>query len=345
MRAPRFLRLTIALVLALACFGAGRATAARKSTPAPAPPQLPVGAPAGPDKLNVLILGDSLALCGFGKRLDERFRNDPRVNATYTYMTCGTNPLSWLKEKPYSNVKTQCGYWAIESDGDGEPRELQDVYGMTAGHVPKPHLVPKLEDLIAALHPDVLVVQTGSNLFGLFSDGKTVRKGKHGAALEKYLGPFKEKAIDTPSSVRKMYWINPPISGRVATAVQEFLYEQVLANLSPKIQVIDSRPLVSYPYQHMEPDKEHFLGPQMDEWADKVYDIIAQDLSAQPIAALEASGRERGIHSRGNTRPRAAGRARYHRSGGAGAYADAPACGTSHPDGRTANAHADARAE
>ncbi len=88
--------------------------------------------------MNVLILGDSLALCGFGKRLDERFRNDPRVNATFTYMTCGTNPLSWLKEKPYTKVKTQCGYWAIES-GPAEPRVVEDVYGMTAGHMPKAH--------------------------------------------------------------------------------------------------------------------------------------------------------------------------------------------------------------
>src|SRR5687767_9453902 len=61
------------------------------------------------DGVNVLILGDSLALCGFGKRLDERFRKDPRVKATYTYIACGTNPLSWLKERPYTNLKTHCG--------------------------------------------------------------------------------------------------------------------------------------------------------------------------------------------------------------------------------------------
>jgi hypothetical protein len=43
---------------------------------------------------SVLILGDSLALCGFGKRLDDRFRKSPYVKATFTYLTCGTNPLS-----------------------------------------------------------------------------------------------------------------------------------------------------------------------------------------------------------------------------------------------------------
>ncbi|MDQ2659573.1 MAG: hypothetical protein M3Y03_04060 [Verrucomicrobiota bacterium] len=253
-----------------------------------APAALPAAPPAEAGKINVLFLGDSLALCGFGERLDRHFRGDARVQATFSYMTCGTNPLSWLKHKPYSNIKTQCGYWSIESSAsEKEPRAVEDVYGMTAGHTPKAHLVPKLEDLIADVHPDVLVVQTGSNLFGLFPDAKTVHAAHHAAALKKYLLPFKEKAIEPPSNLRKIYWVNPPTSGRVGKEIQEFLFEQTRAQLGPEIMVIDSRTLVSYPYQHMEPDKEHFLGAQMDEWADKVFAIIDRDLAAQPLAALK----------------------------------------------------------
>ena len=63
-----------------------------QNTPAPADQ---------PRDLTVLILGDSLGLCGFSKRLDQKFRADPRVKSVFTYCTCGTNPLSWLKEKPY----------------------------------------------------------------------------------------------------------------------------------------------------------------------------------------------------------------------------------------------------
>src|SRR3712207_213588 len=107
------------------------AVSANAAAPSPAPHPLPTAAPAGDGKLNVLILGDSLALCGFGKRLDSRFRAAPHVNATFTYMACGTNPISWMKRPPYTNVRTQCGYWSIESSGDGaEPRELRDSYGM-----------------------------------------------------------------------------------------------------------------------------------------------------------------------------------------------------------------------
>src|SRR4029453_4384484 len=46
--------------------------------------------------LTVLTLGDSLGLCGFSKRLDEKFRADPRVKSVFTYCTCGTNPLVGL---------------------------------------------------------------------------------------------------------------------------------------------------------------------------------------------------------------------------------------------------------
>ena len=239
-------------------------------------------------KLNVLILGDSLALCGFGKRLDERFRRDPQVNTTFTYMACGTNPLSWLKQKPYTSIKAPCGFWSIEPGSAPEQsREMQDTYGMRNNHVPKPHPVPKLEDLMESMRPDILVIQTGSNLFGLFPDGKTVRRGQHGAALNKYLLPFKEKAIGPSSTLKKIYWVTPPTSGRVSKEVQDFLFEQTRKELSTAGTVIDSRTLVTYPYKHMDPDKEHFLGEEMTQWADKVFDIIEQDLSAQPIAALK----------------------------------------------------------
>ena len=102
----------------------------------------------------------------------------------------------------------------LATDAGKKPRELQDVYGMSHGHVPKPHTVPKFEDLLTALHPDILVVQTGSNLFGLFPDAKTVRPAQNAAALRTYFLPFKEKAITPPSTLRKIYWLSPPTSGR-----------------------------------------------------------------------------------------------------------------------------------
>jgi hypothetical protein len=171
----------------------------------------------------------------------------------------------------------------------------EDVYGMKARHVPKAYLVPKLEDLMESVHPDVLIIQTGSNLFGLFPDTKTVVPAKHGPSIERYLLGFKQAATSPPSRLKKIYWVNPPTSGRVAPEVQEFLWKQARAKLPPEVVPIDSRPLVSYPYKQMQPDKEHFLGAQMDEWADKVFDIISRDLAAQPIASLQPLSQRGGV--------------------------------------------------
>lgn len=244
--------------------------------------------PAAPqDGLNVLILGDSLALCGFGRRLDERFRESPLTKGTFTYLACGTNPLSWLKDRPYTHIQTHCGFVSMESLGGGMMREVDDVYGQTRGHVPGSHLVPKLEDLLARFQPDILIMQTGTNLFDLFPDKKSVNPNRHGPALHSFLVPFIDKAVHTPSSLRKIYWVASPTSGRVSKEIQDFVLQQTRADVGHVANVIDSRTLVSYPYHHMEPDKEHFIGADMDQWADKVFDIVEHDLFSQPIASLK----------------------------------------------------------
>src|SRR6266576_4164655 len=235
-----------------------------------------------PRDLTVLILGDSLGLCGFSKRLDQKFRADPRVKSVFTYCTCATNPLSWLKEKPFTHIQTHCGYWSIESRPDSHAiKELRDTYGTPSGHRPASHTVPKLDDLLATIQPDILVMQTGSNLFGLFSGREKVKPDRDASTLRKYLLPFVKKAITPPSKLRKIYWIAPPISGRVSGEVQEFVFEQTQNDIGGITHLIDSRRLVAYPYKHMDPDKEHFVGEDMNKWTDNVWRDIDRDLSAQ----------------------------------------------------------------
>src|SRR5258707_11871600 len=240
-----------------------------------------------PRDLTVLILGDSLGLCGFSKRLDQKFRADPRVKSVFTYCTCGTNPLSWLKEKPFTHIQTHCGYWSIESRPDSHaPKELRDTYGTPSGHRPTSHTVPKLDDLLATIQPDILVMQTGSNLFGLFSGREKVKPDRDGPILRKYMVPFVKKAITPPSKLRKIYWIAPPISGRVSGEVQGFVFQETQNDIGSVTHLIDSRKLIAYPYKHMEPDKEHFIGEDMNRWTEKVFAEIDRDLSAQPWSSV-----------------------------------------------------------
>ena len=202
---------------------------AKPEAPSTSPSPSAVAQPANlPGSLTVLILGDSLSLCGFGKSLDQRFRSDARVKSTFTYMACGTIPVSWLKQKPFTNAKTYCGFWSIESvPGAVKPKEFQDTYGMKRASRPKPYPVPKLEDLLSSLHPEILVMQTGNNLLSLFRDGKTVLPARHGPILKSLIGPFISEALKPPSTLRKIYWVASPISGRVSKEIQDFVVEQV----------------------------------------------------------------------------------------------------------------------
>lgn len=238
------------------------------------------------DGINVVILGDSMALCGFGKRLDERFRADSNVQAAFTYMACATTPVHWIKDGPYAKAKTRCGYWSIESQGAGKPAKvLEDVYGMTRGHTPAGHDVPKIEDLLANEKPTVLVVQNVNNVFGIFTGRDKVIPARDGPSVRRYITPFIQKLIHTPSPLRKVYWVGAPITGRVSKEVQDFVFQQLRQAVGDTGVTIDSRTLVSYPYHHVEPDKEHFTGPQMDEWADHVFDFIEKDRAAHPLAS------------------------------------------------------------
>jgi hypothetical protein len=177
------------------------------------------------------------------------------VKTTFTYLACGTNPLSWLKDRPYTSIKTHCGFVSIEPAGPGRAKELEDVYGMRRGSVPGAHPVPKIEDLIATIRPDILIMQTGTNLFDLFPDRKTVNPHRHGPELRNYLVPFISKVTRSPSTLRKIYWVASPTSGRVSKEIQDFVVEQTRADIGHIANVIDSRTLVSYPYKHMEPDQ------------------------------------------------------------------------------------------
>jgi len=289
-RTTRSTSSVIAFVLCAAMIaGTGRLSAqlAQKNQSSPSPEKSLE--PKRDRGITVLFLGDSLSLCGFGKRLDQHFREMPEVKAVFTYLTCATQPLSWLKNKPYTTVKSRCGFWSIESvPGSVKPRELEDIYGMRRGSTPKAHPVPKLEDLLAQIRPDILVMQTGGNLYDLFRDHKTVRPDRDAPEVKKFVVPFISKAISPSSSLKKIYWVAPPVSGRVSKAVQDFVLEQIRLYFgAASATVIDSRTLLTFPYRHTEPDHEHFIGEDMDLWADKVFALIGPDLSSQHMASLK----------------------------------------------------------
>jgi len=242
--------------------------------------------------LRVLILGDSLALCGFGKALDSRLRKLPSVEAVSTYMACGSVPTTWLTSGPLAHARTSCGFWSIEGSRGRALTEVRDTFGMEKGRRPGTYTVPKLEELSEALQPDILVMQNGTNLLSLFSDGQTILPARHGSQIRSYMSPFVHQLAQRVHSLKKVYWVAPPVTERVSKEVQDFLFKRMDAYASPLIEFIDSRTLISQPYKNPMADREHFIGKDMEVWAEKVFKRVQDDIANDAYAArpVQAAG-------------------------------------------------------
>ena len=234
---------------------------------------------------SVLYLGDSMSLEGFGKRLDRSLRENPRIGSVWTYMACATHPMSWMKKAPYTNIKTFCGFWSIESTKDS-PRPVELNESNNYGSHKSGHVVPKIETLLETLKPDVLVMQSGNNFFSIFSDHVTIKPERHGGEMKYHVNSFMSHLANTPSTLRKVYWITPPQCGKVTEEIQQFVFDTIKENTRSLATLIDSRTMTHYPYKKMSKDKEHFEGQEALDWADDVYATIKKDLFVKPLASL-----------------------------------------------------------
>lgn len=234
--------------------------------------------------LKVLILGDSMALSGFADTLDECFRSCPGVTSVHTVICCGTNPLSWLKAAPYANAKTRCGFLEKKTTLDGV-KEIRDIYGMKKGHKPAAHVIPKIENLVSALQPDIIVFQCGNNFFDLFHKGKPITE-KSGIVMRAHVTPLVKWITANAPSVKKWYWVTPPEAGNVTTEVQAFIVDTIKQSVDGYAVMIDSREITSYPYPMQDRDRMHFWGQACNDWGRDTFRLIAKDLAEVKMAEM-----------------------------------------------------------
>ncbi len=237
--------------------------------------------------VTVLFLGDSMSLGGFGERLDKHLRASDRVDRMYTYVACGICPVSWLKQPPFTDAKTRCGYISIEPTKDpAKPKTLIDVHGTPQGHIPALHAVPKIEDLLVSVKPEVLVLQCGNNFFSCFKDRKTIQPEYHKKYIDALTAPLTAYLAKTPSTVKKVYWITSPEAGSVTPEIQQFVFDEIKYCTDGMATLIDSREITHYPYKAMDKDKEHFWGNEALKWADDTFAILEKDLLAQNFETM-----------------------------------------------------------
>jgi len=276
-------------LLLVALMSAGMAATAASPTDAPAIAR-EAGARVLYEKgrrgLRVLILCDSMGLNGFADELDASFRACPGVARVHTIAACGTNPLSWMKRPPYTAASTQCGFLRIESTDDQGGVEVErDIYGIPAGHKPSGHRVPKVEDLVSEIQPDILILQNGNNFFDLFQ-GTQLDPNKSVARMRSYLAPFRQWLANTPS-IRHFYWVSPPQAGNVSAEVQQAVVDAIREEIEPQGRVIDSRLITRFPYKSQSADQMHFWGDEAFAWGRETFRVVANDLGNRRVSSRE----------------------------------------------------------
>ncbi len=237
----------------------------------------------------MLILCDSMGLSGFADELDTRFRDCPGVARVHTFAACGSNPLSWMKKAPYARAQTHCGYLRIEStDEAGGISVERDIYGIPAGHKPGGHPIPKIEDLIERIQPDILVMQNGNNFFDLFKNGQDSRE-KTRDVMRSYLAPLRQWLASSAPSIRRFYWVTPPEAGSVSAETQQTVFDTIREEVEPYGAVLDSRLVTSYPYPAQGADQMHFWGEEALAWGRDTFRLLAEDLGRRGLGRSSRS--------------------------------------------------------
>ncbi|NBV84760.1 MAG: hypothetical protein EBS01_00500 [Verrucomicrobia bacterium] len=107
--------------------------------------------------------------------------------------------------------------------------------------------------------------------------------------MSAYLSPFMQFLADKAPTVKKVYWVAPPTSGRVTVEIQDFLLKKLEHYECLFLKVLDSRTMLKYPYRNTMPDKEHFVGKDMELWAEGVFNQVSEDLAAGLLTAQPLS--------------------------------------------------------
>jgi hypothetical protein len=211
---------------------------------------------AAPQKTRVLYLGDSMSMGAFGAKLDEEMRE--AGFDVYTFVAGGATPYYWLSR--YSTIKGPIGYW------EKTPLRERRQSVISA--------VPKVESLLERYDPDVVVVQTGTNLYApLRSKRRT--KENNVKEVEGLLNHMLEAATQ---GGRRCYWISPPEAhvGRYPAELQAELADLTKRVVSREARYFDSRRVTKYTDPYPKNDGIHYGATEAKEWATYVVQDFLQ---------------------------------------------------------------------
>lgn len=200
----------------------------------------------------VLFLGDSMSMGSFGTTLDQRLRD--AGHEVHTYATGGATPYYWLKE--FDTISSDIGHWVKTPDSEKRVRVVKAV--------------PKVEDLMKKINPDVVVIQTGTNLYASLRSKRQTPAER--VQTVEYMVDRMCRAVTATG--RKVYWITPPDAHekKFSRELQTQMRELMKRVAGKHGRVFDSWSVTKFTEPYPAEDGIHYGPEDAAAWAGKVAD-------------------------------------------------------------------------
>ena len=199
----------------------------------------------------VLFLGDSFSMGSFGRVLDHRMR-ETGLQVT-TIVAGGASPYYWLPN--YQSLPCTIGFWEKTTSRE---RRL--------GYI---RAVPKMDDLMTEVEPDIVVVQTGVNLYATLRS-KRRPKGENVKEINFLIDQMCQQIAEHDA---KAYWILPPHSHEDRYPIG---LQKELAGIIKKIvkeyngAVFESQKYTHFTEPYPATDGIHYGPDEAADWAERV---------------------------------------------------------------------------
>lgn len=199
----------------------------------------------------ILYLGDSLSIGAFGQTLDQSMRSSGFE--VHTVVAGGASPYYWLKS--YQSLPCTIGFW-----------EKSPLSERRVGYV---RAVPKLEDLLELHEPNVVVVQTGSNLYATLRSKRRTKEGN----VSEVTSLIQQMCYSIAKSGAVSYWVLPPHSHeqRYPKSLQEEL-SSIMRDVVNEYEgrVFESQKVTRFDDPYPATDGIHYGPEDARGWAQKV---------------------------------------------------------------------------
>jgi hypothetical protein len=241
----RFVLLTLAFGLALPMVESAEASGARA---------------------RVLYLGDSMSIGAFGQTLDSSMRSSGFQ--VHTVVAGGATPYYWLKD--YQPLPCTIGFW-----------EKSEATERRLGYV---RAVPKIEDLMSTTKPNVVVVQTGINLYATLRSKRRPKEEN----VEEVSSLIEQMCYAIAESGALAYWVLPPHSHeeRYSKELQEEL-ASIMRGIVGRYEgtVFESQKVTKFVDPYPATDGIHYGPAEARGWAEKVSQHFNEFMKVAPSEA------------------------------------------------------------